>query len=106
MKKLLSMALVVVAIFSMMTSCNNMKQIKHLPYPAAERMDVVDNYFGTEVADPYRWLEDDNSEATAEWVKAQNEVTFDYLSQIPFREQIKELIRTRTKHQPDSGREA
>ena len=67
-------------------------KIKHLPYPETERGDVVDNYFGTEVADPYRWLEDDNSEATAAWVKAENEVTFDYLSKIPFRDAIKERL--------------
>lgn len=42
-------------------------KIKHLPYPEAERTEVVDNYFGTEVADPYRWLEDDRSEQTAAW---------------------------------------
>lgn len=67
----------------MMASCNHMKQIKHMPYPETQRTDVVDDYFGTKVADPYRWLEDDNSEATAAWVKAQNAVTQDYLSQIP-----------------------
>ncbi len=75
-----------------MVSCGNMKTIKHMPYPAAERGDVVDNYFGTEVADPYRWLEDDNSEATARWVAAENAVTEDYLSQIPFRETIRERL--------------
>ena len=74
------------------SSCNNVMKIKHLPYPETERGDVVDNYFGTEVADPYRWLEDDNSEATAAWVKAENEVTFDYLSKIPFRDAIKERL--------------
>lgn len=49
---------------------------------------VKDNYFGTEVADPYRWLENDTSAATGAWVKAQNEVTSTYLQQIPFREAI------------------
>lgn len=63
-----------------------------IEYPATERENVVDNYFGTEVADPYRWLEDDNSERTAAWVRAQNEVTFDYLSKIPFRDAIRERL--------------
>ncbi len=72
--------------------CGNMKTIKLQPYPETERGDVVDNYFGTEVADPYRWLEDDNSEATARWVKAQNAVTDDYLAQIPFRGAIRERL--------------
>ena len=60
-----------------------------IEYPQTPREGVVDNYFGTEVADPYRWLEDDNSEATAAWVKAQNEVTFNYLNALPAREKIK-----------------
>ncbi len=77
---------------TLFSSCDNVMKIKHLPYPETERGDVVDNYFGTEVADPYRWLEDDNSEATAAWVKAENEVTFDYLSKIPFRDAIKERL--------------
>ena len=75
-----------------LTGCMNNMNIKHLPYPETERTDVTDNYFGTVVADPYRWLEDDNSEATAAWVAAQNEVTFDYLSQIPYRDAIRERL--------------
>ncbi len=73
-------------------SCGNMKTIKHLPYPETAREEVRDNYFGVEVADPYRWLEDDRSEATAQWVEAQNHVTRDYLSQIPFRDDIRERL--------------
>ncbi len=72
--------------------CSNMKTIKHRPYPAAERGDVVDDYFGVAVADPYRWLEDDTSEATAAWVAAENAVTQDYLAQIPFRGAIRERL--------------
>ena len=85
-------ALLVGCAAMMATSCTQMRQIKHRPYPDTERGEVVDNYFGTEVADPYRWLEDDNSEATAAWVAAQNAVTGDYLSQIPFRGAIRERL--------------
>ena len=65
---------------------------KLLEYPQTRKGDVVDEYFGTEVPDPYRWLEDDLSEETAAWVQAQNNVTFGYLEQIPFREQIRERL--------------
>jgi len=60
-----------------------------LKYPQTKRGETVDVYFDTKVADPYRWLEDDKSAETAAWVKAQNEVTYDYLSKIPFREALK-----------------
>ena len=53
---------------------------------------VVDDYFGTKVADPYRWLENDTSAETAKWVKEQNEVTQDYLSHIPFRSALKDRL--------------
>ncbi len=69
-----------------------MKTIRHLPYPAAERGAATDDYFGTQVADPYRWLEDDASEATAAWVAAENAVTENYLAQIPFREAIRKRL--------------
>ena len=65
--------------------CNDQDEIK---YPVTKKVDQVDEYFGTPVADPYRWLEDDNSEETAEWVIAENAVTDAYLSEIPFREKI------------------
>ena len=63
-----------------------------LVYPETRKGDVVDTYFDTKVADPYRWLEDDMSEETASWVKTQNKVTFDYLSQIPYRDKLKERL--------------
>ncbi|MTI19829.1 S9 family peptidase, partial [Fulvivirga sp. RKSG066] len=52
---------------------------KAMNYPETQKVDTVDKYFETEVPDPYRWLEDDTSEETAGWVKAQNDVTFAYL---------------------------
>ncbi|WP_121353485.1 prolyl oligopeptidase family serine peptidase [Flavisolibacter nicotianae] len=63
-----------------------------LQYPATRKVDTVDNYFGTSVADPYRWLEDDNSDETKAWVKAQNTVTQDYLSQIPYRDKVRKRL--------------
>ena len=64
-------------------------QAQSLHYPPTRKSDQVDDYFGTKVADPYRWLEDDNSAETAAWVKAQNEVTFGFLSKIPARERLR-----------------
>ncbi len=63
-----------------------------IAYPVTEKVDQVDDYFGTAVADPYRWLEDDQAEGVARWVEAQNAVTFGYLEQIPFREKIRERL--------------
>ncbi len=92
MKRVSSGTVALLGAAALFASCDNMKRIKLLPYPETERGDVVDNYFGTEVPDPYRWLEDDNSEATAAWVEAENAVTQDYLSQIPFRGAIRERL--------------
>ncbi|MDL2261956.1 prolyl oligopeptidase family serine peptidase [Bacteroidales bacterium OttesenSCG-928-I21] len=79
-----------------LTSCggNKKNEDKNMEviYPETKRGDVIFEYFGTDVADPYNWLEDDNSEETAEWVKQENEVTFNYLAKIPFREQMKERL--------------
>ena len=60
-----------------------------IQYPQTKKGETVDVYFDTKVADPYRWLEDDKSAETGAWVKAQNVVTYDYLSKIPFREALK-----------------
>ena len=68
------------------------KYYLELKYPATEKGNTVDKYFGTEVKDPYRWLEDDRSKETEAWVKAENEVTFDYLDKIPFRKKIKNRL--------------
>ena len=74
-------------------SCNQRsKQMVEVNYPETQKVDVVDTYFGTEVKDPYRWLEDDRSDETAAWVNAQNEVTFGYLEKIPYRNKIKNQL--------------
>ncbi|WDE02299.1 prolyl oligopeptidase family serine peptidase [Thalassomonas actiniarum] len=62
---------------------------QNITYPVTKKIDVVDEYFGTKVVDSYRWLEDDMSAETADWVKAQNKTTFSYLNNIPYREKIK-----------------
>ncbi|MBO0321083.1 S9 family peptidase [Muricauda sp. CAU 1633] len=61
-------------------------------YPTTKKVDTVDTYFGTEVPDPYRWLEDDRSAETEAWVKQQNAATFGYLDKIPFREDLKNRL--------------
>ena len=63
-------------------------QTSKLSYPPTLQGDVSDDYFGVKVADPYRWLEDDRSSETAAWVKSQNNVTFNYLDKIPYREAL------------------
>ena len=65
------------------------KGAARLSYPVTNKVDQVDEYFGTKVADPYRWLEDDNAEEVKQWVTAENAVTFGYLDTIPFRPKVK-----------------
>lgn len=78
--------------------CNNnnisKNQTNTVTYPKTKKVDTVTNYFGTQVKDPYRWLEDDMSEETARWVKDQNKTTFSYLENIPFREALKKRLTT------------
>ncbi|WP_299264466.1 prolyl oligopeptidase family serine peptidase [uncultured Psychrosphaera sp.] len=67
-------------------------KMEKVMYPITKKGDVVDEYFGTQVPDPYRWLEDDMSAETADWVKAQNVTTQSYLSNIPYREKIEKRL--------------
>ena len=77
----------IIGVLLLLMISSNYGQLK---YPDTKKVDVVDDYFGTKVADPYRWLEDDNSEETANWVIEQNKVTDEYLSKIPFRDKLKD----------------
>ncbi|HOO98422.1 MAG TPA: prolyl oligopeptidase family serine peptidase [Bacteroidales bacterium] len=79
------------SIAALMAACKN-KLPETITYPATRTGDVVDTIFGTPLPDPYRWLEDDMSEETAAWVKAQNLVTFGYLEKIPFREAVRKRL--------------
>ncbi len=63
-----------------------------LKYPITKKTETVENYHGVQVPDPYRWLEDSNPEATQEWMKAQNEITFNYLGEIAEREIIRKRL--------------
>jgi len=73
-------------------SCNQEKKEAQLKYPETKKVDTVDTYFGTQVKDPYRWLEDDRSNETEEWVSRQNQTTFGYLEQIPYRKAIENRL--------------
>ena len=86
MKRLKFLILTLVPIWFISCSDINTK------YPETKKVDQVDEYFGVTVEDPYRWLENDQSEETEEWVKAQNEVTFNYLAKIPYREKIRNRL--------------
>jgi len=91
MKKLLLFA----GLLSIFVSCKNeTKKVKPIivDYPETKKVDTIDTYFGETVVDHYRWLEDDRSSETEAWVKSQNETTFGYLDNIPYREQLKERL--------------
>ena len=84
--------LFIILLVIMSTAAHSQTPSQKIIYPETRKGDVVDTYFGTKVEDPYRWLEDDRSEETSAWVKVQNKVTFNYLKQIPFREQLKNRL--------------
>lgn len=90
MKKIIPALLV----FALISSCKNESKSEPIivNYPVTAKVDTVDTYFGTEVKDPYRWLEDDKSTETEAWVKDQNKTTFGYLENIPFRTDLKNRL--------------
>ena len=75
-----------------LVGCQKKEAETALTYPVTQKVDTVDVYFGTEVPDPYRWLENDTAKATADWVTAQNDVTFGYLSNITYRDAVKQRL--------------
>ncbi len=88
MYKLTTLTLVMI----LLNSCAGKQE--SINYPETRKDDAADTLFGTSVPDPYRWLEDDKSEETAAWVREQNQITFGYLEQIPYREEIKNRLTT------------
>ena len=93
MKKILIPLMVLLLFISCKKESSN-KNVVVVNYPETKTVDAVDTYFDVEVKDPYRWLEDDMSDETAAWVKTQNQTTFGYLDNIPFREALKERLST------------
>ncbi|MDW5289525.1 prolyl oligopeptidase family serine peptidase [Formosa sp. PL04] len=88
-----------VIVLTLIISCKNEQELKKnnnqiVNYPITKTTDTIDTYFGTEVKDPYRWLEDDRSPETEAWVKDENEITFKYLEKIPYRNEIKDRLTT------------
>ena len=83
-----SKAYLIALIVLVALNINANSQVKIL-YPETRKMEHTDNYFGVEIKDPYRWLEETDSPETAKWIESQNEVTFGYLSRIPYRDKIK-----------------
>ncbi|WP_034060525.1 prolyl oligopeptidase family serine peptidase [Lacinutrix jangbogonensis] len=80
---------------SILMSCNKEEKMRKeitINYPETNTVDKANTYFGTEVKDPYRWLEDDRSEETMDWVKNQNKATYGYLDNIPFRNELKDRL--------------
>lgn len=85
------MRTILLSMLTLAVACNTPsgdKSDEKMKYPETKKDSTVDNYFGRYVADPYRWLEDDLSKETGEWVAAQNDLTESYLSKIPYRDAI------------------
>jgi len=85
-------SLILTLLFAMTTPSVSQTSGSQLIYPQARRGDQVDDYHGTKVADPYRWLEDTDSADTHAWVEAENKLTFSYLDKIPYRQPIHERL--------------
>ncbi len=81
-----------------MCSCN----FEKINYPTSKKVNIVDDYFGTKVPDPYRWLECDTCSDVKEWIERQNKITFDYLNKIPFRNLLKDRITQLYNYQKQS----
>ena len=89
MKRL--MLTMILAVPLLLTGCTTQEEEK-LNYPAARRDDVVNEYFGTRVPEPYQWMEDLNSSEVEQWVAAENNLTDDYLSKVPIRDWVKQRL--------------
>jgi prolyl oligopeptidase len=87
----------------LLNSCNQQAARVHLTYPVTAKVNQVDDYFGTKVSDPYRWLENDTAANTKAWVKTEQKFTNDYLSAIPFRDKIRDRYKEIMNYAKYSG---
>ncbi|WP_316802253.1 prolyl oligopeptidase family serine peptidase [Pedobacter nototheniae] len=92
MKKSLILGLFAISFFACKPGKKPAENITLMKYPDTKKDATTDNYFGTTIADPYRWLENDTSAETAKWVAEENKVTQNYLDQIPYRADIKKRL--------------
>ncbi|WP_316799278.1 prolyl oligopeptidase family serine peptidase [Pedobacter frigidisoli] len=92
MKKQILLSLFAFTLFACNESKKPAENITRMKYPETKKDNTTDNYFGTTIADPYRWLENDTSAETKAWVDAENKVTQNYLAQIPYRDDIKRRL--------------
>ncbi|MBF7092133.1 S9 family peptidase [Flavobacterium sp. ALJ2] len=83
---------ILMAITATTVAFGQSKKSNSIQYPETKKGETIDTYFDAKVSDPYRWLEDDKSAETAAWVKAENKVTYAYLDQIPFRDELKKRM--------------
>ncbi|RPI14295.1 MAG: S9 family peptidase [Ignavibacteriae bacterium] len=83
------MKFIYIIVLSIILGHVNINSQEKIKYPETKKVDVVDNYFGTKVADPYRWMEDMDSPDVKKWIEEENKITFGYLDKIPFREKIR-----------------
>ncbi len=84
--------LITIVAVTVLCSCSRPPQSREFVYPQARKADQVDDFFGTRVADPYRWLENSDSPETRAWIEAENKLTFSYLGRIPERARIKKRL--------------
>ncbi len=88
-----SFSLLSVLAFFTLLACNRTTKVEQtFQYPSSQKVDSVDDYFGIKVSDPYRWMENDTAKATANWIKSENEITFEFLNKIPYRDSIKKRL--------------
>src|SRR5262245_35249393 len=92
MIRFLISALSAVSICAIAAACQKAASEPKPSYPTTKKGDTVDDYSGTKVADPYRWMEDLDAKEVADWIGAQNAVTFAYLEKLPTRDRFKQRI--------------